>query len=514
MFLAEKSLFLDNKTSWKVILNMKKVKDIFCNLKDRIANRKERVHRMIELKRLKRTRSKYIPPYVHCQNCGTKLEGMYCHNCGQYAHDNSQPFWKYVWQYFENVYQFDYKIPVTIWQLFRRPGFLTNEFNAGKIVSYMHPMKLNMFILVVFFTIVVFMGEKVVDDQFTQANIPGYIHENLKLDSQYFSGKDTTIFFIGNPYMLEDYPDIFTIKKRLSGKHSVKKLSKGEKVQIPELPEMAEAGGESSLVRGVMKMGEDMRMDAFYTYEDEQTGNDTILLSLPVVFLRDRIVVKGDLTVPSYMFDKAGVDKKNFNGGADYASISAIAETLDMAAVSNSLDSAEIAEIRRELESATLEYFYKVTPEKRYAKIDGDNAVKRTYFDEFLSLAKSWLPLVILLTIPFMAFLLKAIYRKKKMNYMSHFVFSLHFCAALFITLFVVLLLLSYASFIPSTEMIKCYVTFLFIYFIIASHTVYSGTGWVKSILKSLFVLFLYLLGVTILLSLLMLIFLVKAAGV
>lgn len=493
---------------------MKKVRDIYHSWKDRLAKRKERVHRMIELKRLQRTRGKYIPPYVHCQNCGTKLSGMYCHTCGQFAHDNSQPFWKYVWQYFENVYQFDYKIPVTVWQLFRRPGFLTNEFNAGKIVSYMHPMKLNMFILVIFFTIVIFMGEKVVDEQFTQANISGYIQENLALDSQYFSGKDTTIFFIGNPYLLEDYPDIFTIKKRLSGKHSVKKLSNGEKVQIPELPEEAYAGNESSLARGVMKIGEDMRMNAFYTYDDEQTGHDTILLSLPVVFLRDRIVLEGDMTVPSYMFDKAGVDKKDFNRGADYAGIAAIAKTLDMAAVSNSLDSAEIAEIKRELESATLAYFYKVTTERRYTKINSDNAVKRSYFDEFFSLSKSWLPLIILLTIPFMAFILKVIYRKKKMNYMSHFVFSLHFCAALFIALFVVLLLLSFASFIPSTLLFKGYMAFLFIYFIIASHTVYSGTGWVKSVLKSLFVLLLYLLGVTILLSLLLLLFLVKAAGV
>lgn len=493
---------------------MKKVRDIYHSWKDRLAKRKERVHRMIELKRLQRTRSKYIPPYVHCQNCGTKLRGMYCHTCGQFAHDNSQPFWKYVWQYFENVYQFDYKIPVTVWQLFRRPGFLTNEFNAGKIVSYMHPMKLNMFILVIFFTIVIFMGEKVVDEQFTQANISGYVQENLALDSQYFSGKDTTIFFIGNPYLLEDYPDIFTIKKRLSGKHSVKKLSNGEKVQIPELPEEAYAGNESSLARGLMKMSEDMRMNAFYTYDDEQTGHDTILLSLPVVFLRDRIVLEGDMTVPSYMFDKAGVDKKDFNRGADYAGIAAIAKTLDMAAVSNSLDSAEIAEIKRELESATLAYFYKVTTERRYTKINSDNAVKRSYFDEFFSLSKSWLPLIILLTIPFMAFILKVIYRKKKMNYMSHFVFSLHFCAALFIALFVVLLLLSFASFIPSTLLFKGYMAFLFIYFIIASHTVYSGTGWVKSVLKSLFVLLLYLLGVTILLSLLLLLFLVKAAGV
>ena len=492
---------------------MKRIQEIYRQLNERLKARKEKVHRMIELKRLKRFRRKYRLPYTHCKNCGEQLQGMYCHNCGQFAYDDNQPFWKYVWQYFENVYQFDYKIPVTVWQLFRRPGFLTNEFNAGKIASYMHPLKLNMFILVIFFTIVIFMGEKVVDQQFTHANIPGYVQENLELDPNYFNGKDTTIFFIGNPYMLEDYPDIFTIEKRLSGKHSVKKLSEKEKEQMPGIVLKSEDENESPIARGMVRMGEDMRANAFYTYDDEQTGHDTVLLSLPVVFLRDRIVVEGDMTVPPYMFDKAGVDKKDFNKGIDLAGIAAIANTLDVAAASNALDSAEIEEIKRELQTVATAYFYKVTPEKRYTKIDSDNTIKRSYFDGFLSMAKSWLPLIILLTIPFMAFILKVIYRKKKMNYMSHFVFSLHFCAVLFIALFIVLLLLSFASFISSEVLFRVYAAFLLIYFIIASHTVYSGTGWVKNILKSLFVLFLYLLGVIILLSLLLSFYIVKAAG-
>ncbi|MBQ2912736.1 MAG: DUF3667 domain-containing protein [Bacteroidales bacterium] len=430
---------------------MKKVKDIYAQWRATAQERKENVHRAIELKRLKRFRSKYRVPYTHCRNCGAELQGMYCHNCGQFAHDDSQPFWKYIWQYFENVYQFDYKIPATVWQLFRRPGFLTNEFNAGKIVSYMHPLKLNMFILVIFFTIIIFMGERAVDEQFTQANIPGYISENLKLDPQYFAGKDTTVFFIGNPHILEDYPDIFTIKKRLSGNHSIRKFRPRD---IKDMPDETKEKSNSAIEEGMKKMGKDMRENAIYNYDDEQSGNDTILLSLPAVFLRDRIIVKVDAS------------------------------------------------------------FHKVTPEKQYTIIDSDNTIKRSYFDELFSLSKSWLPLVILLTIPFMAFSLKVIYRKKKMNYMSHFVFSLHFCAAMFITLFILLLLLAYASFIPSDILIKGYAAFQLVYFIIASHTVYKGTGWVKSTLKSLFVLFFYFLGIAILLSLLLALFIIKTAGV
>lgn len=76
---------------------------------------------------------------------------MYCSQCGQYALDIEQPFWKYLQQYFENVYQFDSKVWLTLYYLFRRPGFLTREFNAGKINSYVHLLRLFMFLSCLFF---------------------------------------------------------------------------------------------------------------------------------------------------------------------------------------------------------------------------------------------------------------------------------------------------------------------------------------------------------------------------
>ena len=120
--------------------------------------RKHRIYRHWEYKRLKRIRRKTVPAYTYCKNCGTELKGMYCHRCGQYALDIEQPFWKYFKQYFENMYQFDSKIWVTLRLMFTRPGFLTREFNAGKINSYVHPFRLYMCISVVFFTIFFMMA--------------------------------------------------------------------------------------------------------------------------------------------------------------------------------------------------------------------------------------------------------------------------------------------------------------------------------------------------------------------
>ena len=116
--------------------------------------RRQELGRRLEYERVRRIRRKSVPAYTHCKNCGEKLMGMYCHRCGQYALDIEQPFWKYVKQYFENVYQFDSKVWRTLWLLVRRPGFLTQEFIVGKINSYVHPLRLFMFLSVLFFTFV------------------------------------------------------------------------------------------------------------------------------------------------------------------------------------------------------------------------------------------------------------------------------------------------------------------------------------------------------------------------
>lgn len=124
--------------------------------RQRLEKRRRTILRQIEYNRLRRIRHKSVPGYTHCKNCGERLYGMYCHRCGQYALDPEQSFWKYFKQYFENVYQFDSKVWQTLWLLFRRPGLLTLEFNAGKINSYVHPLRLFMFISALFFLAVAF----------------------------------------------------------------------------------------------------------------------------------------------------------------------------------------------------------------------------------------------------------------------------------------------------------------------------------------------------------------------
>ena len=138
---------------------MKNIITWFSTYQEKMKKRTLRIHRNIEAARLRRARRKRGLAYTYCKNCGTKLKGMYCHRCGQYALDIYQPFWKYIQQYFENVYQFDTKVWQTLWLMFTRPGFLTREFNAGKINSYVHPFRLYMFVSVLFFTFFFMVAE-------------------------------------------------------------------------------------------------------------------------------------------------------------------------------------------------------------------------------------------------------------------------------------------------------------------------------------------------------------------
>lgn len=88
-----------------------------------------------------------------CLNCGTDLQGVYCHKCGQQVSGRIPKVWEFVFEYIVNAYIWDPKCLSTIWHLVRRPGFLTNEFNAGKFVAHEHPLKLNMFFLFMFVTL-------------------------------------------------------------------------------------------------------------------------------------------------------------------------------------------------------------------------------------------------------------------------------------------------------------------------------------------------------------------------
>jgi len=88
-----------------------------------------------------------------CLNCGLTLNTVYnyCPRCGQENNDNNVSFGTFVREFFANYLSFDTKFAHSVVPFLIKPGFLTNRFNEGQRVSYVHPLRLYLIISIVFF---------------------------------------------------------------------------------------------------------------------------------------------------------------------------------------------------------------------------------------------------------------------------------------------------------------------------------------------------------------------------
>jgi hypothetical protein len=86
-----------------------------------------------------------------CENCKQPLLGPFCGQCGQQAESTLKYFWVVIMHLLDDIFSFDSRASRTIFPLVVRPGFLTNEYIAGRRVHYVPPLRLYLFISIVFF---------------------------------------------------------------------------------------------------------------------------------------------------------------------------------------------------------------------------------------------------------------------------------------------------------------------------------------------------------------------------
>src|SRR5882762_2729020 len=94
-------------------------------------------------------------PNEFCLNCGTKLEGTFCHQCGQKDIPRRQVIGDLVSNFIEAFTNFDGKFLRTTRYLFLKPGFLAVEYNKGKRETYFHPVRMYTFASFLFFLLFV-----------------------------------------------------------------------------------------------------------------------------------------------------------------------------------------------------------------------------------------------------------------------------------------------------------------------------------------------------------------------
>jgi hypothetical protein len=111
------------------------------------------------MKRIKR-KNRALPEDHICRNCGAETVGQYCHECGQNVFAGTEQSILHLFgQMLENAFSLDGKTPRTLVFLMFRPGFLSNEFQAGKINRYVHPVKLFWMSTLLIFALMLFQFE-------------------------------------------------------------------------------------------------------------------------------------------------------------------------------------------------------------------------------------------------------------------------------------------------------------------------------------------------------------------
>jgi hypothetical protein len=88
-----------------------------------------------------------------CANCGAALDGPFCAQCGQKAGPLNPSFHDVLHDVFHEVAHLDSKLAQSMKFLLTRPGFLTQEYFAGRRVRYVSPIRLYLTMSLLYFAV-------------------------------------------------------------------------------------------------------------------------------------------------------------------------------------------------------------------------------------------------------------------------------------------------------------------------------------------------------------------------
>jgi hypothetical protein len=87
----------------------------------------------------------------NCLNCGNTFTGHFCNNCGQENLELKEDFGHLMVHAIGDYFHFDEKFFHTLRPLLFNPGKLTIDYMAGKRTQYLHPIRMYIFISLVYF---------------------------------------------------------------------------------------------------------------------------------------------------------------------------------------------------------------------------------------------------------------------------------------------------------------------------------------------------------------------------
>jgi hypothetical protein len=342
-----------------------------------------------------------------CPNCQNILasDDTFCSKCGQKRiHPKDYSVWHLIVESVGDFFHFDSKFFATLWPLFFRPGFLTNEYLQGKRARYFQPFKLFLFISFLFFLTSGIMNHK--ESILDQPEVSG---GKVKGDSTGFNKESDSL-----ELTLDDKYDTTLAIPDDSLRKVLKKygLNRYVNLKIPN---------DSIAHPGITGLKDKTNN----TWSNNQPG--ALKLSLNEAY--DKALAIPDDSLRK-MVKKYGLSRYvNIKfPGASWFSRFMIKQV-----VKNRLQG-----------SGTF----------------NDNMQKTT-------------PKLIFILIPFIAFLLKLLYIRKRIPYFNHIIFSVHFLSFVFLLLWIRL----FGSQITDKFSVVVYLLLL-IYLFIALLKVYRQKKW------------------------------------
>ncbi len=98
---------------------------------------------------------------AHCTNCGTLLNGKFCHQCGQSSRSMIKFFGEVLKEILDDVIGYDSRLKHSILPLLFQPGKLSKEYVQGRRFYYVMPFRLYLFTSILFILVLQFSAKGV-----------------------------------------------------------------------------------------------------------------------------------------------------------------------------------------------------------------------------------------------------------------------------------------------------------------------------------------------------------------
>ncbi len=98
-----------------------------------------------------------------CLNCQHAVEHRYCPNCGQENTEVTKSFHHLFFHFFEDLTHYDSTFWKTIIYLFFKPAALTKEYLSGKLLSFLAPIRLYIFISFITFFLISLLPNRTIE---------------------------------------------------------------------------------------------------------------------------------------------------------------------------------------------------------------------------------------------------------------------------------------------------------------------------------------------------------------